>query len=215
MTATRSLAVCAGLMAAGALFYLLSNADPRPAPAYPGAEVTATTLQAARNPDPSPEPRPNVEVESASAPLPASTEPVSLDNGPPPIKLYRCGAYARLLSESTTADAARDWRRLADRFDEVIALLSPADSLEARDAAPAGPGAAGTPSAAPSPDAVRQSVQTQAEQAGDRRAAWLEESFARCDQEVLWLAKVWASVPEPGGAPQPAAPSTPPPPGAR
>jgi type IV secretory pathway VirB10-like protein len=177
--------------AIGVIVYWISTssgADSRaPAPA-PSSGPPPSTKEVGEPDHRSTHPASDAASKSATrAPELAPPAPVSLDETPPPLKLYRCAVYARLLGESAS-DAARraELRRIADELDSIVEMLGAT-------AASGDPPAEGLPDA----ESVRRAERARAQQAGPRREQWLEESYARCDQEVAWALEVSGSAPPP------------------
>lgn len=124
---------------------------------------------------------------------------VALDNGPPPRKIYRCAALAGLLGEQRSQPERARFTALAADFGAVIAQIrgNPAavvDELAAETAAD---------EALAEPEAVLQATRDEAERVGSRRAEWLDNAWARCDQEVAWLEEVRSLLPARGAAASP------------
>jgi hypothetical protein len=129
----------------------------------------------------------------AAAPDPAraASAHAALANGPPVDRLYRCAALARLLGETRGGDSAAGFATLAEEFDAAIGRLA---GLLFDNADPVRAGAQ------PNPLDVLQSVRAEGAQAGPRFAAWLDDSWARCGDEVAWLDEVRVLVAADAGA---------------
>jgi hypothetical protein len=156
-------------------------ADPAPL----GVRAAAATPSPAAPPAPLETARAGAEVADD---FPAT---ISLDDGPPPLRLYRCAVYARLLGDNKPAAEAAPIRAVAAELDAVIALLRETRAAIRDPAAPD----LGTPADTPDPDVVRETEMARARQVGPRLVEWLEDSYARCDQEIVWAHGLTGRVP--------------------
>ncbi len=120
---------------------------------------------------------------------------VSLDDGPPPLKLYRCAVYARLLGERRTGAEGAAFRSAAAELDTVVALLRDSRRSQPVPGSTDGAGASATQPDLPDPESVQAAERSRAAELGPRLEPWLEESYARCDQELAWAREVWGRIP--------------------
>lgn len=118
---------------------------------------------------------------------------VALENGPPSLGLFRCAALARLLSERRTGADRAQYKALVTDLDAAIAQVRDYPAAVVDESAD--PGA--DPGALPTPEAVLQATRDEAAKIGPRVDEWLDNSWARCHQEVQWLDRVRALLPAP------------------
>jgi hypothetical protein len=118
---------------------------------------------------------------------------VALENGPPSLRLFRCAALARLLGERRTgADRAR-YEILVTDLDAAIAQIRDYPAAVVDESA----GSGADPGMLPTPEAALQATRDEAARVGPRVDQWLDNSWARCDQEVQWLDQVRVLLPVP------------------
>lgn len=120
---------------------------------------------------------------------------MALENGPPSLRLFRCAALARLLSERRTGAERERFAALVTEIDAAVAQVrhNPAGVVDETSGPDADPG---TP---PTPEAVLQATRDEAASVGPRVDQWLDNGWARCDQEVQWLEQVRVLLPASAG----------------